>query len=122
MRDNDIALSGLSLAAMPLPAYHHASAAVMIYTSRAAAGSWTANRDSEFPSVKGWRNMAMPKKPNAVFEVYFQGKGLYPENIPLGPLTTALSAIRRLATGSEAADEEEEEEAAQLARRMGPYG
>lgn len=53
--------------------------------------------------------MAKSKKPPAAFEVYFQRKGLYPEDIPLGNLTTALSAIRRLATGSEAPDEDEEE-------------
>ena len=62
--------------------------------------------------------MATPKKPNPVFEVCFEGRGLYPENIPLGSLTTALSAIRRLASGSDAPDEEEEEEEGQATQGM----
>ena len=63
--------------------------------------------------------MAKSKKPTAVFEVYFQGKNLYPENIPLGSLTTALSQIRRLAAGGDGPDEEDEDEAAPLAPEDG---
>jgi hypothetical protein len=55
--------------------------------------------------------MARPKKPIAVFEVYFQREALYPESIPLGSLTTALSAVRRLASGSDVTEEEEDETA-----------
>jgi hypothetical protein len=54
--------------------------------------------------------MARPKRPAPVFEVLFDGKGLYPEAIPLGTLTQTLSAIRRLAAGSEPPDEDEDEE------------
>ena len=54
--------------------------------------------------------MARPKKPNPIFEVYFDRPGLFPENIPLGSLTTTLSAIRRLAAGSDVPEEEEEGE------------
>src|SRR5713101_8034493 len=53
--------------------------------------------------------MKKPKKPSAVFEVLFDGEGIYPESIPLGTLTQALSAIRRLATGDESPDEEEDD-------------
>jgi hypothetical protein len=54
--------------------------------------------------------MARQKKPTPVFDVYFEKPGLFPENIPLGSLTTTLSAIRRLAAGSDSAEEEEEED------------
>src|SRR5216683_5840767 len=47
------------------------------------------------------------KKPLPVFEVLFDGPQLLPESIPLGTLTQALSAIRRLATGSDSTDEDE---------------
>jgi hypothetical protein len=53
--------------------------------------------------------MARPKQPDPVFEVVFEGKDIYPEAIPLGVLTRTLSAVRRLAAGSEFPDEEEEE-------------
>lgn len=53
--------------------------------------------------------MAKPKKPVPVFEVLFEGPGIYPEQIPLGTLTQTLSAIRRLATGSEGSEEDEEQ-------------
>jgi hypothetical protein len=43
-----------------------------------------------------------------VFEVLFEGNGIYPEAIPLGALTQTLSAIRRLAAGAELPDEDEE--------------
>ena len=53
--------------------------------------------------------MAQPKQPDPVFELVFKGKGIYPEEIPLGTLTQAFSAIRRLAAGGESAEEEEED-------------
>jgi hypothetical protein len=53
--------------------------------------------------------MATQKRPSPVFEVLFDGKGIYPELIPLGTLTQTLSAIRRLASGSAITDEDEEE-------------
>ena len=53
--------------------------------------------------------MSKAKKPAPDFEVLFDGKGVYPEVIPLGALTETLSAIRRLAAGGEAPDEDEEE-------------
>jgi len=48
------------------------------------------------------------KKPPAVFEVVFTGKGVYPEAIPLGALSRILSAVHTLATGSEPMEEGEE--------------
>jgi hypothetical protein len=50
------------------------------------------------------------RKPNPIFEVIFQGPGIYPEKIPLGMLTQTLSAIRRLAAGNELEEDEEEQE------------
>jgi hypothetical protein len=54
--------------------------------------------------------MAKPKKPSPVFEVLFDGKGVYPEAIPLGTLTQTLSAIRRLAAGADTSPEEDDED------------
>lgn len=56
------------------------------------------------------------KKPTPVFEVVFEGSGIYPEKIPLGTLNQVLSAIRRLATATEPPEEEPEpnEESEQL--------
>src|SRR5437588_3222814 len=54
--------------------------------------------------------MSKPTKPPPIFEVLFDGPGIYPEKIPLGTLTQTLSAIRRLAAGSELVDEEEDEQ------------
>jgi hypothetical protein len=51
--------------------------------------------------------MATPKKPPPTFEVEFNGPGIYPEHIPLGTLTRALSAVQRLALGDEVPDTEE---------------
>lgn len=47
-----------------------------------------------------------PKKPPPAFEVWFEGRGILPENIPLTTLSRALSAVQRLATGETATDEE----------------
>src|SRR5947209_1732738 len=54
--------------------------------------------------------MSKPQKPPAVFEVVLDGPGVYPERIPLGALTEAFSAVRRLAAGREADDRDEEDE------------
>jgi hypothetical protein len=57
-----------------------------------------------------------PKKPSPLFEVRFEGSGIYPEKIPLRSLVTTLSAVQRLAAGSspledgETDDEKEQEE------------
>jgi hypothetical protein len=61
------------------------------------------------------------KTPPEVFEVVFQGKGIYPEIIPFGTLSRSLSAVYTLATGTEppeedAADDEIREEAIRLLR------
>ena len=56
--------------------------------------------------------MSKTRKPIPVFEVLFDGPGIYPEKIPLGALTQTFSAIRRLAAGSDLADEEEDQETA----------
>src|SRR5271157_1575520 len=50
------------------------------------------------------------KKPPPVFEVHFEGEELYPEQIPLRTLSDALSAIQRLVSGSDIANEEDAEE------------
>ncbi len=50
------------------------------------------------------------KKPPPVFEVHFEGEGLYPEAIPLRSLSEALRAIQRLVTGGDVAIEDEEVE------------
>jgi hypothetical protein len=55
--------------------------------------------------------MAKPRKPPPIFELLFEGPGIYPEAIPLGTLTQTLSAIRRLAIGAGVSEDEEEEEA-----------
>ncbi|HBI42710.1 MAG TPA: hypothetical protein DDY78_07620 [Planctomycetales bacterium] len=51
--------------------------------------------------------MTRPKKPEAVFEVIFTGGGVYPEKIPIGKVSDALSAIRRLTAGEVVGDEDE---------------
>ena len=51
--------------------------------------------------------MARAKQPDPVFEIVFEG--IFPESIPLGTLTRTLSAVRRLAAGSEFPDEDEED-------------
>src|SRR5258708_23661963 len=56
----------------------------------------------------GNKNMKKRKKPWAVFEVLFDGPQMLPETIPLGTLTQALSAIRRLATGTESQEDDDE--------------
>jgi hypothetical protein len=48
-----------------------------------------------------------PKKPSPLFEVRFEGPGIYPETIPLRSLVTTLSAVQRLAAGNAPIDEEE---------------
>ncbi len=48
-----------------------------------------------------------PKKPPPLFEVRFEGPGIYPEKIPLRSLVTTLSAVQRLAAGSAPIDEDE---------------
>lgn len=55
--------------------------------------------------------MPRNKRPTPVFEVLFEGKGVYPELIPLGTLTQTFSAIRRLMAGGEVVEEDEEAEA-----------
>jgi hypothetical protein len=54
--------------------------------------------------------MRSPKKPIPVFEAIFDGPGLVPEAIPLGTLTQAFSAIRRLAAGAQVQDDIEDDE------------
>lgn len=54
--------------------------------------------------------MTRNKRPIPIFEVLFEGKGVYPEFIPLGTLTQTFSAIRRIVAGSEIVDEDEEAE------------
>lgn len=50
-----------------------------------------------------------PKKPDPVFEVLFQGKGIYPEAIPFAALSRALTAVQRLAVGGTVTEGDEEE-------------
>jgi hypothetical protein len=52
------------------------------------------------------RRCTMNKKPPPIFEVSFDGNGIYPEKIPFGVLARALAAIQRLASGLEMEDEE----------------
>src|SRR5688500_509482 len=60
--------------------------------------------------------MGSKRKPAPAFEAVFEGRGLYPEKIPLGYLTRLLSAVQRLAAGQEAEQETDKEgEAAALA-------
>ena len=54
--------------------------------------------------------MKQQKKPLPVFELLFDARNIVPESIPLGMLTQALSAIRRLASGTQSSEEEAEEE------------
>jgi hypothetical protein len=42
-----------------------------------------------------------PKKPAAVFEIYFDGDNILPEKIPLATLSRILSAVQHLASGSD---------------------
>jgi hypothetical protein len=49
------------------------------------------------------------KKPAAVFEVLFQGKGIYPEQIPFGLLSSALTAVQHLSVGGKVTEDDEEE-------------
>ncbi len=51
-----------------------------------------------------------PKSPAPVFEIVFEGEGIYPEEIPLGTLSRALSAVQRIAGGDDFLEEEKEEE------------
>lgn len=55
--------------------------------------------------------MPKPRKPPPVLEVLVDGPWIYPEQITLGTLTQAFSAIRRLATGREPTEEDEDGEA-----------
>ena len=50
------------------------------------------------------------KSPAPVFELIFEGEGIYPEAIPLGTLARALSAVQRIASGDDFLDEEKEED------------
>jgi hypothetical protein len=51
-----------------------------------------------------------PKKPSPLFEVRFEGPGIYPERIPLRSLVTTLSAVQRLAAGCNPLEEDDFEE------------
>src|SRR5947208_1240617 len=53
--------------------------------------------------------MNRQKKPIAVFELVFTG-GVYPEKIPIGKVTDALSAVKRLAAGEVVSEEDEGED------------
>ena len=55
----------------------------------------------------------MPKKPTAVFEAVFTGGGVYPEKMPLGKVSEALSAIKRLAMGEVFGAEDDDEDEAE---------
>jgi hypothetical protein len=47
------------------------------------------------------------KRPVPIFEILFDGPGLYPEKIPVATLASALSAVQRLAEGEPLLEEEE---------------
>lgn len=49
-------------------------------------------------------------KPSAVFELVFTGGGIYPEKIPIGKVTDALSAVKRLAAGEVVGEEDEDDD------------
>jgi hypothetical protein len=51
-----------------------------------------------------------PRKPPPLFEVRFEGTGIYPEKIPLRSLMTTLSAVQRLAAGSTPTEDDETDE------------
>ena len=53
--------------------------------------------------------MSTPRKPPVTFEVAFDGKGIYPENVGIGYLARTFSAIQRLALGPSAGWEEDSE-------------
>jgi hypothetical protein len=57
-------------------------------------------------SAKNARAIMATKAPPPLFEVVFEGAGIYPEKIPLGTLARALQAVQRLAAGKEVSDEE----------------
>jgi hypothetical protein len=50
------------------------------------------------------------KRPPPIFEILFDGPGLYPEKIPVATLASTLSAVQRLAEGEPVLDEEEGQE------------
>jgi hypothetical protein len=50
------------------------------------------------------------KRPVPIFEILFDGPGLYPEKIPVATLAATLSAVQRLADGEPVLEEEEEDE------------
>ena len=52
--------------------------------------------------------MAVPKKPQPAFEVLLDGKGVYPERVPLRSLSRALAAVQRLAVGHGTPAEDED--------------
>jgi len=54
--------------------------------------------------------MKKPKKPPTAFEVEFRGPGVYPELIPLGALSRALTAVQRLAVGHDTPQNDDDEE------------
>src|SRR5437879_6047752 len=64
-------------------------------------------------SRSGGRWLFMPKKPTAVFEAVFTGGGVYPEKMPLGKVSEALSAIKRLAMGEVFGAEDDDEDEAE---------
>ena len=47
------------------------------------------------------------KHPLPIFEILFDGPGLYPEKIPVATLASTLSAVQRLAEGEPILEEEE---------------
>jgi hypothetical protein len=51
-----------------------------------------------------------PRKPPPLFEVCFEGPGIYPEKIPLRSLVTTLSAVQRLAAGTTPVEDDETDE------------
>ncbi|MFO0969724.1 MAG: hypothetical protein U0793_29550 [Gemmataceae bacterium] len=57
------------------------------------------------------------KKPAAVFEVVFSGRGIYPEAVPLGTLSRILSALHTLATGNEFPEDDEGQQPTEGAAR-----
>jgi hypothetical protein len=52
------------------------------------------------------------KRPLPIFEILFDGPGLYPEKIPVATLASTLSAVQRLAEGEPVLEDEEGQEKA----------
>ena len=66
------------------------------------------NKDSRELSNSRDNEMAS-KRPEPIFEILFDGPGLYPEKIPVATLASTLSAVQRLAGGEPNLEDEDDQ-------------